>query len=77
MQAELPGCSIGIQHLYLDVGHGGVVVMEVVEVVVVVWVGVAWSRASGRCEKNGELRRTIRDVCAWRSCELWTHPCQC
>lgn len=50
---------------------------EVVEVVVVVWMGVAWSKASGRCEKNGELRRTIRDVCAWRSCELWTHPCQC
>lgn len=44
--------------------------------VVVVWVGVAWSRASSRCEKNGELRHTIRGACAWRSCELWMHPCQ-
>lgn len=50
---------------------------EVVEVVVVVWMGAAWSRASSRCEKNGELRHTTRDACAWRSCELWMHPCRC
>lgn len=50
-------------------------------VVVVVVVVCGWaSRGAERAavaKKYGELRRTIKDVCTWRSCELPMHPCHC